>query len=320
LAVNEKKTVIVPDVKLLKPVLHENTNIFFETSRTESCAAIPIFISQSDDLGETASKELWGVLLLESHKSNPLTLSLRYNFDGLSNTIANIISSQIDKTTLSRTKRALADFVPENAITTIINGNHETENDQGYLVLVDLKGSTTLALRHGSNYWTKAMNEVSPKLEKICEQKGFKLQLLIWDAFFITLSTDKQTKKKVSKIVELIEELKQEIQLLYTNRFGFSDHDQKARFCFTYGDISRGLASGKTKSWTITGSEMATISKFEDYCKRLNGITFCDESIDEKTLDTKFRITEHKIPSSNRSIYIHQSDWYLKVLKKMKAA
>ncbi|MBI3557196.1 MAG: GAF domain-containing protein [Deltaproteobacteria bacterium] len=314
LAVNREQPVIVTDVQLWKQVLHENTNTFFQKSGTKSCAAIPIYKTIRDQVGAVIEKAIWGVIFLERRSEAPFTLQYSRALSLLANSIDEFIEHIDQKQALERTKKVLSAFVPQRILDRVINENIELEKDQGFLVMLDLKNSTKISLEVGSETWTRNVQILIPSIEKICHKYRLQLQLAIWDAFYLTLSTPTPSAQDVIEILAFVNEIVPVIDDWYTTHyeklsFTETSSEQKARFCLTYGDISRGFSVGTTRNWTIVGNEMASISKFEDVCKKLSGVIFADDSLVEQINTSYWKNTGSCTPSTSRKIYVLPGSW-----------
>lgn len=303
IAANQKKCVIIPDVKLLRSVLHENTNMFFEKSQTHSCVGIPVFSPVSNGF----DRQLWGVLFLERSTGEPFTLDAKSALEQIGSEFSELLKNLDQQKVTNQTLKALSSFVPERVLQRVIHEQLERENDTGILVMIDLKSSTKIALKFGSEYWLERARALAEPLEKEAAQFGLNWQYFNWDAFYFTLSTPKPNTNDLIQIVEFFEKANILIQEMYAKYYSthgsYGDPSESvARVCITYGDISRGFLQGATRIWTIVGSEMAAISKFEDLCKRLDGSVFCDGSLFE-AIDSNWMDTGVTIPSTGRKIY-----------------
>jgi class 3 adenylate cyclase len=314
LAINRKQTVIVSDVRLLRGVLHENTNFFFDRAGTRSCAAVPIFESKTDALGSLQEKTIWGILFLERNITEPFTLKSTTGLEQVSDEIDNLLSDVNQKLIFEKTQKALSSLLPERVLQKVIDQKLEREEDYGTLLMIDLKESTKIALEVGSDVWLKNAQSLLPTIDEIARRHNLTLQTFIWDAFYLTYSSETPSEQVVVRMLDFINEISQEIEKWYQQHYGSlflnsGIRKQKARFCLTFGDTSRGFVEGKTRSWSIVGGEMSCISKFEDVCKKLDGVVFADESIRAGLDPLVWNSTNQQVPSTRRNIYVASVSW-----------
>jgi hypothetical protein len=307
LAVNRKKPVIISDVRLLKGVLHENSNLFFEKNETVSCAGIPIFFHGTQDV--------WGVLWLERNKNqNALNLLAEETLVSIANSISQYINLQDKQRQLTRTTETLQGFVPERILNDVLHNNLIKEDDHGYLVMLDLKGSTKISLEKGSDFWLGAAKKLVPILRNLALTYGMELQDFKWDAFIFTLSTLEKNNSASQKILDFFSQAALLVENWYNEELASVSQSnletgQKARCCVTFGDITRGFSGGTTKVWTLIGAEIAAVSKMEDVCKRLDGVIFFDETALPDETVAQFTYTNSIVPGTGRMIFKGSFSW-----------
>jgi hypothetical protein len=174
LAVNRKQPIIISDVQLLKDVLHENSVQFFAKNNTLSCAGLPIF--------NPGTSEVWGVLWLERSKS-------LLPFDSLSEgpltSLAAAVSLYIQRRekdqSIAAATSTLHTFIPFEVFDDVINNGKTREDDHGYMMMLDLKGSTKISLEKGSDFWLAEAAKIKQPLTDLGEKYGFKLREYKWD-------------------------------------------------------------------------------------------------------------------------------------------
>lgn len=299
-SINEKRTVIIPDITLWKDLLHEYTMYFFKRCGTNSCTAIPIY----------SKDQVWGAMFLEQSSEDRFTESKRNIFDYISKRTSKFISLLDLKSIEIKTKQVLTEFIPDHAVESLISEGSYEERDEGYLIMIDLCSSTKISNRLGEPAWEKAMKEVLDSLNQV-ELYGFQLAEFKWDAIFLTMKCQKID--QITNILKLLTtELKPMINEVYSKHFGpefpefLNPNTNKARICLVYGDITRGVMPGPQKSWTFTGKEIANVIKLEDEAKALMqdnpySLIFTDSSTE---VNINWIKTSRTVPSNNRDIYI----------------
>ena len=315
LAINGRKIITIPDVELWKDVFHEYTNYFFKVSKTKSCVAIPIFE------GKTIQSEdkVWGALFLEKPGRPPLTSSMNDVFVEISASLSELISKVYYQSELNNAKNTLGEFVPSSSIEKILKDQNYEEKDNGYIIMIDLAGSTRVVAHYGRSSWESASLEIKNNLTIIAEKYNIILRDFKWDAYHFTISSNQPNEEQMNYIIEFITESKLIIDSQYKKNFSnFYEYNiaetPKARVCISYGDISRGINQGATKTWTFTGEEMANVTKLESLCKELQKSNpyqaiFCDESAFQSTNSQDWLFTGATVPSNGRNVYVYKQSW-----------
>ena len=232
LAVNKKQPVIVPDVKYLKEVLHENSVQFFEKNNTLSCAGIPIF--------KTGSDTVWGILWLERPNGEE---AFNYLAESPLQSLASVVAQYVDRIekteSLHSTTSALQEFLPPEVYAEVIKNGNYRQDDHGYMMMLDLKGSTKVSLAKGSDYWLERAVKIKEPLKEIGLKYGLKLREYKWDAFIFTKSEKVVSRKAVFDIIEFCREATTLIEDWYNESFTdlsaeVKETQQKGRFCITF--------------------------------------------------------------------------------------
>ena len=294
-----------PDVNILKPFLHENTVQYYEETKTISCFAFNVLMRvNGNDVRAVLYVESSSVRFDEHFK--PAIQKFRGSVDSLLRSID--ISDQLIKAT-----SALSRFIPRHHVFSLMSGATVVEKDRGYLLMVDLKGSTKFSLKHGSDAWLARVEKLQTAIRPPIEEMGMTLQTFSWDAAFITLSSGNVSRQSRLSLESLACDIGKRIETWagedpLLREFWASD-DQKARFCITYGDISRGLTVGTTETWTVTGESMAVIAKMESECKKIEGVLFTDDDPSEEGLRLAYTQTGIKIRGVGREILFRHSTW-----------
>lgn len=306
IAANQQRTVIIPDVKLLWGVLHENSKIFFERSGTQSCAGVPIF----KGLKGSSNRELWGVLFLERGLGEPFTLEARAALEQIANEFTELLDRFEQEKVTNDALKMLSTLVPPRLLERVISEGMQREDDFGTFVMLDLKDSTKIATHVGSENWLKTARSLAGPLEELAIKHGLSWHYFNWDAFYFTRSSKCPNEEDLDRVLSFFDEAYSIIQKFYVTNF--SDYGEYsgassrvARLCITHGDISRGFQDGATRVWTMVGSEMSAMTKLEDLCKRIDGTVFCDETM-APALDSNWHDTKQKVPSTGRAIFCHE--------------
>lgn len=299
LAVNRKKTVMLPEISWIKGVLHPQSIALAERFETRSCAAVPIL----------AEGESWGVIWIESKHSGYFTIQSEPGLTQLRSSIEDSLAKMKLKVAHERVKEALAGFVPEHILPKMLAGDSAREEEIGYLLMADMKDSTKISRRFGAEKWTTFTKELCPKVEKVAADFGYKLQVVIWDAFYFTLESEKSNLHVQQTIVlarKLNDLFNQECHRVFNGDLGEVYLGDRARFCLVYGDTTRDLKGSLTANWTIVGSTMASVSKLEQTCKSYEGLFFSTQSVFKTIPITEWSLLPQKARSSEDDIYLYK--------------
>jgi hypothetical protein len=303
--VHSERIYSCPDVDVLKPFLHENTVQFYEETKTLSCFAFNVSLRvNGDDIRALMYVESSEVRFDEHFKAT--IEKFRSSIDSYLRAID--LNDQLVKAT-----SALSRFIPRAHVFALMSGAKVVEKDKGYLLMVDLKGSTKFSLKHGSDAWLRKVEMLQVSFRESVARHGMTLQTFSWDAAFITKTSLAPSKG----IRETFEMLALELGYVIQNWANsdselsafWSKSDQKARFCLTFGDISRGLSIGTTETWTVTGESMAVIAKMESECKKLVGVFFTDDDPLEVGLRESYVDTGCNIRGVDRLILFKYKSW-----------
>lgn len=276
LAVNEKKVVIVANTKWLEGVVHANTIKFFNTHKTKTAAFVPVI----DD----SSNKVIGVYWLEGVKESEISYSDKTMLGSFARSASEQIALMQSQNKLNSSKESLTHFVPKHLIDDYMSGKQVTEDDYGFLMIFDIKGSTRLAHQIGNQEFHQSVGLLKEKLSFTLNQNGWVLQQFVWDGFEFTLSADENslTLLDIDKCCEVIQPLFENWKSGLISQFGDRSEivSLAYRVCFTFGDTSRGIVEeGATRKWALTGNAIAVASKVEQASKALGGVIFCDNSM-----------------------------------------
>ena len=331
LAINRNRTITIADISLIKSVLHNSTLQVIEDSNSQSCAAIPLIeIDCEDSTSDNNSfiEGAWGAFWLESNEAGFFQPHHENGLNAISKSIASLLYNFKTLGKSLRATEALAGFVPQAVLADLLSGKPIRQEDIGYLLMADLRDSTKLSRRVGANQWNSFIHLLTNPIEKIAEHYGFKLQNVIWDAFYLTKS-DIKHQTQLDEITELSIELNSLFDFALKQYFGSLiplDTNIRARFCLTYGDITRDVKGSLTNSWGIVGQAMAVVSKLEQACKGIQGWFFTSElavnsffSPDWERLEitipatteyvVRYKLYSQKLPNVEKSISFSKYDF-----------
>ena len=323
LSYHENRSILIQNFKIFSCLISKLSIELMEKNNTKQVGIIPI----KDSL-------LGGLMVfMDKEKNRPGTLS--YNGLEQFQELFSFYSKHFSvKNELKMNLGMLNSFVPNHIREKLLLDNDYKEHDTGYLLMIDLKGSTIISnLPAGKALWLKSANEIKEIIEKKTKHFKLNIQEFKWDAFFISISSKKQSEHKLQILRNFICSLTLEVNEYYHNNFqmipDFTDKSiPKFRACLVYGDISKGLYKGKTNTWSFIGNEIANLVKMEDVCKEVQktydgAFFFVDASISQ-TLTTQSNNhpewikTNYSVSSSKRDIYICNLLWENEVDKAIK--
>jgi len=297
LAINKNKVVFVSDLGWIRQVLHPSTVELFENCGINSCAAIP--------LRATTDESPWGILWLESKEKGFFSSHSELTLNLISSAITGL-KDRIEMHTKNRaTTTALAGFVPERILSKLLAGESPKEEDHGYLLMADLKSSTRISRTVGANKWVEFTHNLRIPVEEIARDYGFTLQSLVWDAFYFTKTQTAPESGDLSNLIEMSERLSELFNRAGKKEFDralFNGVSEPARFCITFGDVTRDLKFGITQNWAIVGHAMAAVAKLEQTCKSYSGWFYIDSLASHQT-PSDFDVLDKPVPGTDAEIY-----------------
>jgi hypothetical protein len=304
LAVNKKKSVFVPDINWIRGVLHSTTLKVFELANTRSCAAIPIFQKSQTNVEQHSERDsVWGLLWIESEDLGRCSPKLERGIRLVVAAIEAHFSNAMLIDASQRSRRVLEGFVPAGLIAKVLAGESVRENDIGLLLMADLKDSTRISRLIGAEKWISFTRQIILPASALARQYGFTLQSLVWDAFYFTRSTEIPG-TRIEDCLELAQKLNILFSICFKRFLNIERINQAspARYCVTFGDITRDIQSSLTDHWTIVGSAMASVSKLEQACKSLDGWFFASSITLGDRESADWLITEIVVSSTDERI------------------
>lgn len=271
LAINTGKIVTVADTSWLWGVLHPMSKAILDKSECKSAAAVPVFYQHESD----KEAEVWGLVWMESKETGFFTPSHEPGLSLLAGAVESIIKGFQVR---ASAKEALSGLVREDVADKLLRNEPVREEEIGYLLVADIRGSSRIANRNGSVVWSAFIDKIRLNIENIAGQYGLKLQLVVWDAFFFTKPCSEKNDAAFESFLECAKKIN---EFLYVKmKDAFPDEPIPidgawARFCVEFGDITRDI---QNNTWTIAGSTMASINKLEQICKHIHGWFFITEN------------------------------------------
>jgi class 3 adenylate cyclase len=205
----------------------------------------------------------------------------------LSGAIEGIISKVSEA---ARAREALSGLVRHDIAERLLNKQKVREEETGYLLVADIRGSSKLANQLGASVWNEFIDTIRRPLEMIGKKHRLSLQLVIWDAFYFTFPSRKKHPKQFGQFVTCAREINAFLELAFKHFFPteiISKNESRARFCLEHGDTSRDIQNG---TWTIVGAAIASASKLEAVCKPLVGWFFTTEEVPVPALEAFERL------------------------------
>jgi len=272
IAVNEKRIVSVSDIGWLRGVLHPKSLEVFERSGARSGAAIPLSIQDHEGPSDAA----WGVIWLESPHMGKFNANTQAGLRLVASAVESFLGRALLRT---RAEGALGGLARSDISEKLLSGQSVLERDHGLLLMADVRGSTRVAQRYGGDAWKAFMMRVESDIRSMAEAHGFALQLIIWDACFLTRTHSVADAEAVAVAFRFGQALNQffrcELERDFPEEWKGAGPDG-IRLCVEYGDTTRDLLNG---TWTIVGSTMARVHKLEATCKKLPGWCFFAEDL-----------------------------------------
>lgn len=312
LAMTRKKIVTVGDVKWLSSVLHPSTLKIFDAAATQSCAAVPIFDQDESELAK--SESVWGVMWLESKRVGAFLPQTEAGLFNISRAIEALLSHSRVLSERNRTKDALAGFVPHKVLEKVLHGESAREEEVGYLLMADIRDSTRISRSVGADKWAEFTKALAGPADRIAGRYGYVLQSVIWDAFYFT-KPGTGLEYEYAQVIEFAQELNGLIYAASNEFFGarlFNGSLIRARFCLTFGDITRDIRSSLNNNWTIVGTAMAAISKLEQVCKGVRGWLFVSDSATKEKLVGSWALIDKRVPGTEEQIFTYEKEMLLR--------
>ncbi|HAZ12546.1 MAG: hypothetical protein A2X86_11895 [Bdellovibrionales bacterium GWA2_49_15] len=316
-AYNERKIVIIKNAHTYNNIISKMSSELLKESDSRQVAIIPLKVSGLDTL----------VCLLDI-SSQQLGVMEKEFLDIFQSTVLHYDEHFHVKNDLLNNQNMLSNFIPERVREKLLENSEYSEQDTGYLLMIDCRGSSKIAnyYKNDKMKWLNESKKIIAYLQEEAEKYGLIYQEDRWDAFFLTLSADKANLTDVKKIEKFLAKSINFFNEFYSSSFSEIDECQdfkspKIRACLNYGDISRGLSAGELRNWIITGREMANIHKFESIVKNLqknepakfdDAFMFVDQSVLTIFDTALWQDIDCIIPSNGRKIFKLKITWGMK--------
>ena len=268
LAYMRREPVFVNDVKKMFSVYPEFLVSLLKRNDTKYLWAAPVFLCNS-------TSEPWGIIWIESSNKIQRTESdLRELIEVISKSIERQIKALITYESSEKFKSELGALIPRRVLQKIELGINPREEETGFLLNIDLTGSTKLAAKLGDINYSLLITEINLVLTHSLSRFNFHPQIIIWDAFIFTCSLSKNLQQ------EHLEELAHTIRASIESATAQHIADGVSfRAILHYGDTTRDLKPGPVKSWGVVGTALAESCKFEATIKHLKGeLTLSEEA------------------------------------------
>jgi len=267
LAFSRREPIYINDVSRMFSLYSEFVVNMLIRNQTKSLYVVPAY--SNGDLSP------WGVIWVEF--SNHLNQSDEDIYD-LSQIVAESINRQLSAhlnfEMESRLKSELSSMIPEHVLRKLEMGLNPREVEIGYLLNIDLAGSTKFAGLVGDEIFRAFIKTLSYELSKKLRLFKFVEQMIIWDAFIYTRVgkpgdiADEEIEAIVKSIKAALEEVK----------VNFADSDFLSfRAILHYGDTTRDFTPGETKTWGVVGAALAESCKMESKLKGKSEIIWASE-------------------------------------------
>ena len=299
LAVNEKIVITISDINWVLPHLTKPARELMIESRTKSAAVIPLFVVDESETAMSEHSMAWGFIWIESKKVGAFN---EHHTPGLKVIGASVGGALARQQITSRAHEALTGIPRMDIRKKLLNGQSVTENEVGFLVIADIRGSSRIANQYGAKVWSNFVEALEQSLITLAAEFSYTYQFVAWDAFHFTKPETNPASSAIDQIIEFANRMNALLEATMSVQFpdaSVPSSGARARFCVEYGDNSRGLQFGV---WTISGSSMPNCCKLEATCKGLPGWIFLTDSFSfSRPNDFEVRPVR-KNPATNRCI------------------
>ncbi len=262
LAISKKMPVVLDNINIIKPHLSDYSTQFITWAKSRSLLVFPVFL-------ETAktSKKREFIIFLDSEQFSRFDNKLQNEVSIFSELFFEHFIRISEYEESKNIIDALSKTIPSHVLLKLKNGMNVRENEEGYLLCSDIIGSTNAYKILGDQQWSQLIQEITIDLKNIAQKFNASLDVVLWDAFFISIKME----TNFSELLSIAETVYKNILIRLTKALaGKIDSNQfGVRQCLAYGDITKDFSQGVNKTWTIVGDTMAKICKFESKIKSL---------------------------------------------------
>jgi class 3 adenylate cyclase len=278
-------TVYIDDIQRMFSIYSQFLIQLLTRNETKSLLVAPV-LHGKDPGNEDA--EVWGVIWMEfPNRLNRPESDLRDLAEFAAQSIQRQLITYLDSEGKKSLAQELGSLVPEHVLRKLRRGENPREVEEGYLLNIDLAGSTKLAGRIGDQAFSELIQKISSNLSLSLDRLKLVPQLIIWDAFIYTRSIEQGT-LTLDEANDILVEIKSVIH--DANQHLPQDAPVSFRAVLHYGDTTRDWNVGSTRSWTISGAALAESCKLESRIKDQKAAILISEAcpIAESDTDSNF--------------------------------
>jgi GAF domain-containing protein len=257
-AISRRTVVYVNDIQRMFSIYPQFLVFLFKRNETQSLLVAPVFHKHLGDIP-------WGVIWIEfSNRLNRPESDLRDLADFACLSIQRQILAYFEHETQQKLTHDLSALVPRHVVEKMRQGIDPREAEVGYLLNIDLAGSTRLAKHLGEVEFSKFIQQLSDLFIISLSDFSFTQQVIIWDAFIFTRTGDCPIVSK-SEATFLLSEIDRIIR--QANEVLPPGVQIQFRAILHHGDTTRDWTVGSARTWTVTGSALAESCKLESEIK-----------------------------------------------------
>ncbi len=257
-ALSQRNLVYVNDIPRMFSVYPDFLVQLFVRNSTKTLLVSPILLE--------GQFEPWGVVWIEfPNRMNRPESDLRELAEFANSSIHRQLDIFFKDEAAQIVNQELYSLVPERVLKKVKLGLDPKEEEYGYILNIDLAGSTKLAGHLGEVDFHSVIKSAFSKLTEKLDRFGFVPQLVIWDAFIFTCEKD-------SRIFFFrdLEEIFREVSIVVDDLNLTLPDNAKVGFraIIHFGDITRNWSVGSSRNWTVTGAALAESCKLESEVKK----------------------------------------------------
>jgi hypothetical protein len=259
IAYHHKTNVFINNLETMFSIYPDYLINLFRKNETKSLLVSPIFLNEF-------GAPPWGLIWLEfNNRITRPEADLRELAEFAANSIARVLKSFFEHHTQQNIVNEISATIPKHVMEKIRQDINPREEEQGYLLNVDLAGSTNLSRKLGSKKFAETIGAINEMLTEKMTVFHFVGQIVVWDSFVFTRPASQGDIKaaEARKILETIEQCIRSINQKLDDECQIS-----FRAVLNFGDTTRDWSKGSAKYWTIAGSAYAESCKLETEIKK----------------------------------------------------
>ena len=263
LAYTSKKSIYINDIGRMFSLYPAFLVTLLKQNQTKSLLVSPV-------LRGNGREEPWGVIWIEFPNAiNQAEADLKDLTEFLSSSIHRQLLSLLETESRLKLTSELSSMLPEHVLRKIERGENPREIEEGYLLNIDLVGSTSLVKILGDQEFARVIDALGRSLSRELFSFYFVYQLTIWDAFIFTRRGDRAVLqyKEIDAILAAIDR-----GIAEANEAMLPGKQLRFRGVLHFGNTTRDLQAGQTKKWVITGEALAESCKLEATIKDQLGV------------------------------------------------